>query len=489
MIIKSVLDKLENDTRYQYGLLALITLVAAALRFYKLGEWSFWLDEIYTIERALTNYSTIDQALQHLPPKSPWIQPSMMLTAFTLNGWGTNEWTARFVSTLIGIISVPAIFLLAKRIFDSGVGLIAALLLTVSPWHVFWSQNSRFYTALMLLYSLALIAFYWALERDRVGYLALSIVLLYLATSERLTALFLGPVAAFYLILLLIPGFKRPLGYRPKYLVPVLVGGGVFSALEIYSYLTSGSGLIAAALTINQGKSNHAILRLLMTTIYRIGLPLVCLGTGGSLYLLMQRQRSGLLLSSASYVPTIVLLSLAPFAWTEARYVFVSLPFWIILAAVALQQMLVHTNALGKVLTLGVLLLLVADPVSQLALYYRYQHGNRPNWRRAFALVGQRRAEGELVLATIEKVGHYYLSEDVRQVNDMEPEAIQAADTRVWFVIDEAAGYVSPDFRRWIHENSRLIDVIEVSEAGNSLSIYVYLYDPADVSASNQRIG
>lgn len=43
----------------EYLFLALIIAFAAALRFYKLGAWSYWVDELYTFENGLRDYSDI----------------------------------------------------------------------------------------------------------------------------------------------------------------------------------------------------------------------------------------------------------------------------------------------------------------------------------------------------------------------------------------------------------------------------------------------
>jgi hypothetical protein len=96
---------------------------------------------------------------------------------------------------------------------------------------------------------------------------------------------------------------------------------------------------------------------------------------------------------------------------------------------------------------------MVAEPLSQDALYYQYQNGNRPDWRGAFALVGRER-EGDLVAATRPELGEYYLGEEVIPINSMDPEAIAEGGTRVWFVIDEATGWVAPALREWIDKNS-----------------------------------
>jgi uncharacterized membrane protein len=104
-----------------------------------------------------------------------------------------------------------------EKIFGVQVALIALLLLAVSPWHIFWSQNARFYTSLMLFYAFALFSYFYGIESDRPLYIFAFIVLFYLAVSERLPAVFLFPVVLGYLLLLKILPFEKPSGLRYSY--------------------------------------------------------------------------------------------------------------------------------------------------------------------------------------------------------------------------------------------------------------------------------
>jgi 4-amino-4-deoxy-L-arabinose transferase-like glycosyltransferase len=171
--------KLDLNSGLQYWLLAAITLLALALRFFKLGQWSFWIDEIYTINHAQAHFSSLALILQHIPPHRNWVPISVISTASALNLAGTSEWSARLASVLIGVVSIPLLYFPIKRLFGVAVGLIAVLLLAVSPWHLYWSQNARFYTALLLFYTLALFAFFYGLERDRLRYILLFMLLSY----------------------------------------------------------------------------------------------------------------------------------------------------------------------------------------------------------------------------------------------------------------------------------------------------------------------
>ncbi|MGD8752182.1 MAG: hypothetical protein PVG14_12205, partial [Anaerolineales bacterium] len=76
---------------YEFWILAVITGLAVGLRLYKLGEWSLWGDEIITVNRALDIF--------HLSPSRYSV--SLILTNFTLNWFGVEEWTARLVPAIL----------------------------------------------------------------------------------------------------------------------------------------------------------------------------------------------------------------------------------------------------------------------------------------------------------------------------------------------------------------------------------------------------
>ncbi len=59
----------------------------------------------------------------------------------------------------------------------------------------------------------------------------------------------------------------------------------------------------------------------------------------------------------------------------------------------------------------GILLLLVLEPLSEDALYFQYQNGNRDNWKAAFQLIEQDKVDGDIVVVSEPLVGNYYLEE------------------------------------------------------------------------------
>ena len=63
-----------------------------------------------------------------------------------------------------GVLAVPTLYLAGKRTFGRNVGLLAALLLAVNPFHVFYSQEVRMYGLVALLSAATLGAAWGALE-------------------------------------------------------------------------------------------------------------------------------------------------------------------------------------------------------------------------------------------------------------------------------------------------------------------------------------
>jgi mannosyltransferase len=477
--VHSRLANVELNSGYQYGILAVITLLATALRFYKLGEWSFWIDEVYTMGHAQAHYSSLEAVFRNIPPATKWVPLSVMLSAGALDVLGVSEWSARFVPVVIGVISVPALYFPIKRLSGPRIALIAVLLMAVSPWHLYWSQSARFYTSLMLLYTLALISLYAGLERDKLWYVALFLPLLYLAMSERLVALFAVPVVACYVVLLKIAPFEKPPGLRLRNLSIFALPALIAAIVDISRTLTTGSSTLTDVLEVFAGTPNHSPFRLLASIAYRLGIPLITVALGGGVYLVLQRRREGLFALMAAVVPVVVLTALAPFAFTIDRYIFTTLPFWVTLAAVGVHQIYVGLEGRKKLLALGVLAALVGSYLGEDVLYFTAQNGNRPDWRGAFQVVERKRQEGDLVLATRPELGQYYLDEDVQSLSTFDPDAAHSGGQRIWFVIDEATSYVDPATEQWVSEHAQLIDVLAISLPSKSLNIRIYLYDPA----------
>jgi mannosyltransferase len=129
-----------------------------------------WFDEAYSIGlaryplgvlwRAVTR-DEVNGGLFHLLLHA--LRPALAAT-------GLDElWGARALAGIFGVLTVPALYLVARRAAGDLPALLAALLLAAHRFHVQYSQEARGYTLALLLVVLATGALLSALERPRAG--------------------------------------------------------------------------------------------------------------------------------------------------------------------------------------------------------------------------------------------------------------------------------------------------------------------------------
>jgi mannosyltransferase len=148
-----------RDFLESWGLLALlaIMLLGAALRFYGLGVQSLSGDELASWD--LSNGETLSQLIggvrgDEYPPLY------FLILRFAQWVFGDAEWALRLPSALAGWLCIPAIFFLGKRLYSEREGIIAALFLAVFWAPIYYSQEARAYSMLILL-SILTSYFWW----------------------------------------------------------------------------------------------------------------------------------------------------------------------------------------------------------------------------------------------------------------------------------------------------------------------------------------
>lgn len=465
-----------------YGLLILITLFAAGLRFYKLGEWSFWIDEIYTINHASSHFSSLDLILDHVPPYRNWIPLSVIFTAQMMNVWGIQEWSARFVSAVAGILTIPLLYLPLRKITSHWVVLIAMLLLAVSEWHLFWSQNARFYTSLLLFYSLALFVFYFAIELDRPAYLIVFYILFYMALSERIIAVLIIPVVFVYLLLLWLLPFEKPAGFKIRNILILSAPIFAFFLYEVYLFATTGDFIFASDIDLLAPPIDSPI-RLLIVIAFSIGIPVVCLALFSGLYLFMKKDRAGLFFLVAAVLPPLLIALANPFVFTVERYAFMTLLFWMVLAASGIVSIFTFAGREGRLLALGVLFILLAQAAGQGLLYYQINHGNRLNWRETVNYVRERMEDGDVVVSTRAPLAGYYLGEDVLEFQVLLPEDFEKVSRPIWFIMDfPGIWHGREGSKTWIENNAGLVQ-FSYLRVNEGIALVIYFFDPASQPA------
>lgn len=130
--------------------LGLIFLVGAGLRWHDLGSQPLWGDESLSIVISYFDYSDL-----FLRPVDPTPGLYYALQKLVMN-FGTDPLTSRLPSFLAGLATLPVAFWLGRTLGGSKAGLWTALLISVMPEWVYYSQEARAYALLLLLLLLAL---------------------------------------------------------------------------------------------------------------------------------------------------------------------------------------------------------------------------------------------------------------------------------------------------------------------------------------------
>ncbi len=444
------------DTLEELIIMVIVMALAAAIRLWKLGEWSFWADEIFSVQDA-----------RNIPAEFP-INPAMyMIIRFFINTFGTSEWSARLGACIIGILSVPLLYWPAKRIFNAKVGVIACLFLVIHPWHIYWSQNARAYSLAFLLSGLAAFFFYLALERDSVGFTIFSVFLTILSVlSYPQSAVLIIALGGYVFLLMFLPA-GIPRGFNGKnlfvFFVPFILSLFALLSPSVRSYLVEGWGA---------NEFGRGPLYILFTLVFCLGVPIAVASFAGGLHSLVYMNRGGLFLICYAAIPLVIFLIISPFQNVAGYYLFFTVPAYLLLAAFSTSELIEAVFRKSKVLSVTMLLIILVALISQTYMYFAIENGGRPKWREAFKTVGT--GAYDVVVVSMPRIAEYYLQEhtgdgssaQVMQLKDVIQQRGTLEDQwrrdgkSVWFVLDQPSLRIRDSdrtFRDWLYANCRLV--------------------------------
>ncbi|MCC7449062.1 MAG: glycosyltransferase family 39 protein [Anaerolineae bacterium] len=133
----------------------IVLLLAAYLRFYRIDYQSLWNDEGNSLRLAQRSVPALVEAASHdIHPPGYYL---------ALKGWisitGETEFALRLLSALAGVLTVACVYALGKSLFAPGAGLLAALIVTVNAFSVYYGQEARMYAPLALIAAASMLVF------------------------------------------------------------------------------------------------------------------------------------------------------------------------------------------------------------------------------------------------------------------------------------------------------------------------------------------
>ncbi len=183
------------------------TVLAGILAGVRLGDKPLDRDEVVSVSVAQRGVSDMADVFSDF-------DANMALYYYALHGWlelGSSEGRIRLLSVLFAVAAVPLLAVLARRLFDERVGMIAGLVLAVNGFFVFWAQTARGYPLALFFAVLATYLFVRWVERPSRGllaaYVVVGVVLVYLSLFAILV------IAAHAVSVAFLPGRipRRPL--------------------------------------------------------------------------------------------------------------------------------------------------------------------------------------------------------------------------------------------------------------------------------------
>lgn len=197
-----------------YFVLALFCLFGAWLRLTALNRQSLWFDEADVVVRAQQSLGAVLHTFVRQGENGPLYN---LLLHFWTEFLGSNERWVRLPSALAGVASIPVIYLVGARTLGRRVGLLAAGLLAISPYHDWYSQEAKMYAIAVLLTLVSTLCFIEALTRNRRIWWAAYVVATTLGFYFHVTTvlIFVGQCAFF------IVTWRRWPGRHKRWLVSV----------------------------------------------------------------------------------------------------------------------------------------------------------------------------------------------------------------------------------------------------------------------------
>lgn len=217
---------------------AAATLLAAALALVHLGREPMWHDEVFTAHVATRPTSLLLDIVARR-------EGNMPLYYLLMHGWaqlGTDAGWLRTPSALAFVAAVPVTALVARRVFDDRVAVLAALLTALNGFALDYARNARTYPFSLLLAATTTLLLLQAVDtRARRWWAAYGLAGLLAIGAQPLAGTLV--LIAQTLSLALLPRDRLPLRLAAVVLGPLyLVSGGV--ALYILRVQSSSTDFI-----------------------------------------------------------------------------------------------------------------------------------------------------------------------------------------------------------------------------------------------------
>jgi len=174
----------------------LILLLGFILRLISLNQ-SLWLDEaINTL--AVKNYSLVDLVTQYA--RADFHPPGwFILLWFWTKRFGYSEIAVRIPPVIFGLLTIWTTYLIGKKLVSKRVGMVAALLISINPLHIYYSQEARMYALATLAVTVNILLLLKLVKGEKLNLIFLILGNIFVLLSDYI-AYFIFPAQLVFLL-------------------------------------------------------------------------------------------------------------------------------------------------------------------------------------------------------------------------------------------------------------------------------------------------
>jgi len=191
--VRSEWGKVISSRLQHVNIIIPILIVYIFLAIYRIGNQSMWVDEVVSVQVA-SDESFFSPVI--------WFRQSPLYFAL-LHLWvqlGTSETILRFLSVFFGGVAVCLTYMLSVRLFNQRVAWIATTILATSPFLIWYSQEVRYITLMIVTSLFSMYAFHRALASNRRGWWVSYCCSLIVATAAFVSNMLLPLVQGLFVL-------------------------------------------------------------------------------------------------------------------------------------------------------------------------------------------------------------------------------------------------------------------------------------------------
>jgi dolichyl-phosphate-mannose-protein mannosyltransferase len=486
------LDVTERRSRvYQAFLLTGLIVLAAFLRFWRLGNWSFDSDETFTLRDSV-----------NLDPRNP--RPLLYILNHYLSPIiPLDEWGLRFLPALFGVLGVVAFYFVVSRLVGRRAALFGALLLTFSGLHLYYSQFARYWSLVFLLCTIYPYAIYLGLRDHNRRMLALGVLTGITAVlAHPASVLLVGGLALWAIVTYVGPDRLARLKSR-RTIIRLGVVLAVLAVIIAARFVPLLRGWISAHDTGRTpsefllhlpAKPGVKQIAFLFGFLESLTFPLVLTGALGLLWLWRRDRSLAMLLTWMLLLPIAFIVLLSFRTPVGVFYLVPTIPVLFIGAGIFLDRLTTVESGLRPRWLLAATLALIIIAAGAPTLVSQYRDGRRYDFRAAARWLDRHMAGGDVVFSDQFKVvAHYLPTADIQRLTvdtNRLAQSVQVHQTgrprSVWIVAPAPSHAFRTNpyiggLRQWIYNHCQLLETVGEGRV-DFRQYYLQIYRcPADI--------